>query len=259
MTSRPPNPQTDFIRGKILHTLQPASATKVAFWKWTRIISLVLFIAGLGALIGWLMYSDRRFTRQTEGILTTEEVSQLRAQSLDYEAAFAKARLSKNSLEEADIKLLEKSLQAQEDYVAARGALGADNYRLEVLRRNLHLLRAENLRTLSDQAEAKSLAIAKTEPEEAMKLLRSALEGEKEISKKWFFSGLVDAGKIARLDTRLRSLEAEPLWLKGRMLEKEGEDLEAVGKFSAAADKFSQAIECETEFLERYRDVRDTE
>jgi hypothetical protein len=259
MTSRPPNPQADFIRGKILHTLQPASATKVAFWKWTRIISLVLFIAGLGALIGWLMYSDRRFTRQTEGILTTEEVSQLRAQSLDYEAAFAKARLSKNSLEEADIKLLEKSLQAQEDYVAARGALGADNYRLEVLRRNLHLLRAENLRTLSDQAEAKSLAIAKTQPEEAMKLLRSALEGEKEISKKWFFSGLVDAGKIARLDTRLRSLEAEPLWLKGRMLEKEGEDLEAVGKFSAAADKFSQAIECETEFLERYRDVRDTE
>jgi len=70
---------------------------------------------------------------------------------------------------------------------------------------------------------------------------------------------LVDSGKIARLDTRLRSLEAEPLWRKGRMLEKEGEDLEAAGKFSAAVDKYNQAIECETEFLGRFRDVRDTE
>jgi len=227
--------------------------------KWTRILAVVLVIVGFGVTIAWLMYSDRRLTRQVEGILTTEEVSQLRAQSLDYEAAFAKARLSKNVLEEADIKLLEQALQAQEDYVSARGALGADNYRLEVLRHNLHLIRGENLRVLANQAEAKAMVIAKTQPEEAMKLLRSALESEKEISKKWLFSGLVDPGKIARLDTRLRSLEAEPLWRKGRNLEKEGEVLEAAGKFSVAADKFSQAIECETEFLGRYRDVRDTE
>ncbi|NBR43374.1 MAG: hypothetical protein EBU04_11145, partial [Verrucomicrobia bacterium] len=231
----------------------------MALLKWTRILAVVLVIVGFGVTIAWLMYSDRRLTRQVEGILTTEEVSQLRAQSLDYEAAFAKARLSKNVLEEADIKLLEQALQAQEDYVSARGALGADNYRLEVLRHNLHLIRGENLRVLANQAEAKAMVIAKTQPEEAMKLLRSALESEKEISKKWLFSGLVDPGKIARLDTRLRSLEAEPLWRKGRNLEKEGEVLEAAGKFSVAADKFSQAIECETEFLGRYRDVRDTE
>ncbi|MCX6919958.1 MAG: SUMF1/EgtB/PvdO family nonheme iron enzyme [Verrucomicrobia bacterium] len=259
MSTRPPNPQSDFIRGKILRVPQPISATRVAFWKRVRILSVVLVIAGFSASIGWLMYSDRRFTRQTEGILTAEEISQLRVQSLDYEAAFAKARLSKNSLEEADIKLLEQALQTQEDYVSARGALGADNYRLEVLRHNLHLIRGENLRMRANQAEAKALAIAKTQPEEAMKLLRVALESENEISKKWLFSGLVDSGKIARLDTRLRSLEAEPLWRKGRMLEKEGEDLEAAGKFSAAADKYNQAIECETEFLGRYRDVRDTE
>ena len=259
MSTRPPNPQSDFIRGQNLRVPRQTSAFRVALLKWTRILAVVLVIVGFGVTIAWLMYSDRRLTRQVEGILTTEEVSQLRAQSLDYEAAFAKARLSKNVLEEADIKLLEQALQAQEDYVSARGALGADNYRLEVLRHNLHLIRGENLRVLANQAEAKAMVIAKTQPEEAMKLLRSALESEKEISKKWLFSGLVDPGKIARLDTRLRSLEAEPLWRKGRNLEKEGEDLEAAGKFAAAADKFSQAIECETEFLGRYRDVRDTE
>ncbi|NBY35902.1 MAG: hypothetical protein EBQ59_00390, partial [Verrucomicrobia bacterium] len=154
----------------------------MALLKWTRILAVVLVIVGFGVTIAWLMYSDRRLTRQVEGILTTEEVSQLRAQSLDYEAAFAKARLSKNVLEEADIKLLEQALQAQEDYVSARGALGADNYRLEVLRHNLHLIRGENLRVLANQAEAKAMVIAKTQPEEAMKLLRSALESEKEIS-----------------------------------------------------------------------------
>jgi len=259
MSTRPPNPQSDFIRGQNLRVPRQTSAFRVALLKWTRILAVVLVIVGFGVTIAWLMYSDRRLTRQVEGILTTEEVSQLRAQSLDYEAAFAKARLSKNVLEEADIKLLEQALQAQEDYVSARGALGADNYRLEVLRHNLHLIRGENLRVLANQAEAKAMVIAKTQPEEAMKLLRSALESEKEISKKWLFSGLVDPGKIARLDTRLRSLEAEPLWRKGRNLEKEGEILEAAGKFSVAADKFSQAIECETEFLGRYRDVRDTE
>ena len=259
MSTRPPNPQSDFIRGQNLRVPRQTSAFRVALLKWTRILAVVLVIVGFGVTIAWLMYSDRRLTRQVEGILTTEEVSQLRAQSLDYEAAFAKARLSKNVLEEADIKLLEQALQAQEDYVSARGALGADNYRLEVLRHNLHLIRGENLRVLANQAEAKAMAIAKTQPEEAMKLLRSALESENEISKKWLFSGLVDPGKIARLDTRLRSLEAEPLWRKGRNLEKEGEVLEEAGKFSVAADKFSQAIECETEFLGRYRDVRDTE
>lgn len=259
MSTLPPNPHSDFIRGQKLRPPRQPSAFRVMLLKWTRILAGVLVIVGFGATIAWLMYSDRRLTRQVPGLLTTEEVSQLRAQSLDFEAAFAKARLSKNILEEADIKLLEQALQAQEDYVSARGALGADNYRLEVLRHNLHLIRGESLRVLANQAEVRALAIAKTQPEEAMKLLRSALESEKEISKKWLFSGLGDPGKIARLDTRLRSLEAEPLWRKGRNLEKEGEDLEAAGKFSDAADKFNQAIECETEFLSRYRDVRDTE
>ena len=100
---------------------------------------------------------------------------------------------------------------------------------------------------------------AKTDEDAAVALLRRAVACEQEIETKWGFSGLAEAGRRARLETRLRRIESAPLWRQGRAMEAEGEKLFADGKFAAAAAKFDQAIECETDFVARYRDVRDTE
>jgi tetratricopeptide (TPR) repeat protein len=137
--------------------------------------------------------------------------------------------------------------------------VGTDNVRQQSLRRRLHLIRGERLRHDSDEAEAKALALAKTDEAAAIPLLRQAIAWEKEIETKWEFSGLAEPGRRARLDTRLRRLESAPLWQKGRDIEAEAEKLFAAGKFAEAAAKFNQAIDCETDFLARYRDVRNTE
>jgi tetratricopeptide (TPR) repeat protein len=179
--------------------------------------------------------------------------------SLQLEIEFEKIRQERFELKEADIALLEEALRLQEEYISARQSVGTDNVRQQSLRRRLHLIRGERLRHDSDEAEAKALMLAKTDETAAIPLLRQAIAWEQEIETKWEFSGLADSGRRARLDTRLRRLESAPLWQKGRDDEAEGEKLFAAGKFAEAAAKFNQAIACETDFLARYRDVRNTE
>ena len=256
MTHGPQNPKNDFataprpVRGK---------AHGYEFWLKVRIPLLIVVLAALGVASLLLYTADRRSTRQTEQVATPEEAEALRQRSLQLEAAFEKIRQERFELKEADIALLEEALRAQEAYIDARQSVGTDNARQQSLRRRLHLIRGENLRHESEQAEAAALAAAKTDEEGAVTLLRRAVAAELEIETKWGFSGLAEPGRRARLETRLRRLESGPLWRQGRSLEEEGEKLFTEGKFTAAAAKFAEAIECETDFLARYRDVRDTE
>jgi tetratricopeptide (TPR) repeat protein len=195
----------------------------------------------------------------TRAAMTLDEMEKLRLRSVQQEAAFEQVRLTRPELTEADIRLLADALQAQEDYITARGALGRDNGRLDGLRRRYHTLRAEKLRAASDQAEAAALELAKTRPEQAEAEIRRALDLEKEITEQWVYSGLAEPGRLARLDTRLRRLESEPIWRRTRELEAEGRRLAAEGGHEAAAAKFDEALAMERTFLEKYRDVRATE
>jgi len=178
---------------------------------------------------------------------------------LQLEAAFEKIRQERFDLREEDIALLEGALRAQEEHISARQSIGTDNARQQSLRRRLHLIRGERLRHDSDEAEAKALIVVKADEPTAIQLLRRAIACELEIEQKWEFSGLAEPGRRARLDTRLRRLESGPLWQRGRDLEAAAEKLFTAGKFAEAATTFNQAIDCETEFLARYRDVRNTE
>jgi hypothetical protein len=258
MTRGPHNPKNDFIP-----TPDPRAGRRGPSWEriWLRfrvpLLVLVLLALGVSSLL--LYTADRRTTRQSELTVAPEQAEALRQRSLQLEAAFEKIRQERFELKEADIALLEESLRLQEEYITARQSVGTDNGRQQSLRRRLHLIRGERLRHDSDEAEAKALALAKTDEAAAVPFLRRAVECEQEIEAKWEFSGLADPGRRARLDTRLRRLESAPLWQKGRDLEAEGERLFAAGKFGEAAAKFNQAIDCETDFLARYRDVRNTE
>lgn len=256
MTHGPQNPKKDF-------TVAPRPARAKARWPeiWlkVRIPLLIAVLASLGIASLLLYTADRRSTRQTEEPVTLEQIEALRQRSLQLEAAFEKIRQEKFELKEADIAILEEALRIQEEYIDARQAVGTENARQQSLRRRLHLIRGENLRHESEQGEAAALAAAKTDEEAAAALLRRSVACELEIETKWGFSGLAEPGRRARLETRLRRLESAPLWHKGRALEAAGEKLLAEGKFAEAAAKFDQAIECETDFLARYRDVRDTE
>ena len=258
MTQGPPNPKNDFVSAPDPR----AGRSKVSLgriWLKFRALVLVVVLLVLGVVSLLLYTSDRRSTRQADLVVSPEAAEALRLRSLESEVAFEKIRQERFELKEADIALLEEALRLQEEYVTARQSVGTDNIRQQSLRRRLHLIRGEQLRHDSDEAEAKALVLAKTDEAAAIPLLRQAIQWEQEIETKWEFSGLADPGRRARLDTRLRRLESSPLWQKGRGLETEAEKLFAAGKFSDAAAKFNQAIDCETDFLARYRDVRNTE
>jgi len=258
MTQGPPNPKNDFVAAPDPR----AGRAKVSLgqiWLKVQVPFLVVVLLALGVASLLLYTSDRRTTRQAELIVSPEAVEALRLRSLQLEVDFEKIRQERFELKEADIAVLEEALRLQEEYITARQSVGTENVRQQSLRRRLHLIRGERLRHDSDEAEAKALALAKTDEAAAIPLLRQAIAWENEIEKKWEFSGLAEPGRRARLDTRLRRLESAPLWQKGRDVEAEAEKLFAAGKFAEAAAKFDQAIECETDFLARYRDVRNTE
>ncbi len=258
MTPGPQNPKNDFVAAPDPRTGR-SKVSREELWAKFRAPLLVGVLVALGLASLLLYTADRRATRQSDLVVTPEQAEALRQRSLQLEAAFEKVRQERFELKDADIALLEEALRLQEEYITARQSVGTDNQRQQSLRRRLHLIRGEQLRHDSDEAEAKALALAKTDEAAAIPYLRRALACEQEIETRWEFSGLADPGRRARLDTRLRRLESAPLWQKGRALEAEAEALLVAGKFAASAAKFDEAIAAETDFLARYRDVRNTE
>jgi hypothetical protein len=252
---RPPSP--DFV---------PATDPRVrrgrfsleAVWARLRLPLLLLVFAALGITSLLLYTSERRTTRQSELTVSAADAEVLRQRSLQAEAAFEKVRQARFELSEDDIRLLEQALQAQEEYLSARMSVGTEDPRLVSLRRRLHLLRGERLRQESATLETAALGLAKNDETAAIEKLRRAVACEQEIADRWQFSGLADSGRRALLDTRLRRLESSALWQKGRTLEAEAEKSFAAGRYAEAAERFTLALDAETEFLARYRDVRDT-
>jgi len=184
MTQGPLNPKNDFVA-----TPDPrAGRSKVSLGQiWLKIqvpfLIAVLLAPGVASLL--LYTSDRRSTRQAERIVSPEAAEALRLRSLQLEVDFEKIRQERFELKEADIALLEEALRLQEEYITARQSVGTDNVRQQSLRRRLHLIRGEQLRHDSDEAEAKALALAKTDEAAAIPLLRQAIAWEQEITKKW--------------------------------------------------------------------------
>lgn len=230
---------------------------------WARYRMALIIVAGLALAVGGLLLvsESRRLTGGGAAavVLSPEELEKLRQRSLDKEAAFEQARLNRPQLTEPEIQLLADALQAQEDYISARGALGKDNGRLDALRRRYHTLRAERLRARSDQEEAAALALAATDVDGAMAGIRRAIALEQEIAQQWVYSSLGEPGRLARLDTRLRRLESEPVWRLSREQEATAAKLANAGDHAAAATKYDEALATENQFLERFRDVRATE
>ena len=256
MTQGPPNPEPGFIPSP---PPRRRGTDWAELWMRYRAYLLTLLCAGL-AIVSLLLYTEeRRLTRQDELPATPEEAEALRLASLRWEAEFEQARQARFELTEADIALLEKALKAYEDYITARGSIGTDSARQSALRRRLHLLRGEQLRADSAQAEERALSLAARDEEAAAALLRRAVACELEIENRWDFSGLADPGRRARLETRLRRLESGPLWRRGRAEEAAAEQAFAAGRYAEAVEKFNQALDTENDFLARYRDVRDTE
>jgi formylglycine-generating enzyme required for sulfatase activity len=191
--------------------------------------------------------------------LSLAQAEELRLLSLKKEAEFETQRLNKAVIDDGDLALLGEAVQAQQDYLASRGALASENVRLETMRRRYHVIQAERQRSISTEAEDKATALAKSDPVGAIRELRRAVEAERFIESRWFFSGYTDVGKIARLDTRLRRLEAEPLRAQTQALESQAEAAFAAGRVDEAVKLLGESIETEQAFVEKYRDVLDTE
>jgi len=263
MTTPPPPPpdRPNFIKGRNLKKVTKKRAMREV---WTKLRNII--IAGsmiLCILIGaWLYSSPGRIKRSDGNSITKKEkdkIEELKEISEKKELAFEEIKLKKDILTEDDIKLLAEAVQAQEEYVAKRGALSSDNSRLEGLRKKHHIINAEILRAASKKAEETAQNLEISNPLEAKNLIRRALESERIIQDKWIYSGMVDVGKIARLETRLRRLEAAPLWEKTRRCEKQAEDYFKEENTELAIDSMTEAIKIETNFLENYRDVLNTE
>ena len=257
MSNGPRPPRPDFVPAADPRARRGGFSVE-ALWARLRLPLLLLVIAALGITSLLLYTAERRTTRRSELTVSAADAEVLRQRSLEAEAAFEKVRQVRFELTEEDIRLLEQALQAQEEYLSARKSVGTEDPRLVSLRRRLHLLRGERLRQESAALEAAALSLAKTDEAAAAEKLRRAVVCEQEIADRWQFSGLADSGRRALLDTRLRRLESSALWQKGRALEAEAEKSFAASRYAEAAERFTLALEAETEFLARYRDVRDT-
>ncbi len=228
-------------------------------WTKIQVPFIALLISGVIIAGVWMATADRRETRGITILPPVDKLEELRLQSFELEAEFERIRQRQTQLTDQDMLYLSRALEAQEEYVAAKGLLGADNARLLALRRRLHITEAERLRQRSTEAEALAEKINKTDPAGAMQALRLAIESEKTIDQKWVFSGMANPGKIAQLDVRLRRIESEPLWQQGRQQEATAEAQALAGNYAKAAELMQQAINSENEFVIKYRDVRATE
>ena len=212
----PPPPRPNFIRGRNLRKITEKRETGEILRKLKNIIiaGVMVFCILLGA---WLYTSTNRANRGSGKAISKnqkDKAEELKEISEKKEAAFEEIKLKKDILTEDDLSLLEEAVKAQEDYVSQRGVLSSDNNRLEGLRKKLHIINAEILRGNSRKAEEKAQKSEENNPLEAKKLIKQALDSERAIQNKWIYSGMADVGKIARLETRLRRIEATPLWEK---------------------------------------------
>ena len=263
MTTPPPTPppRPNFIKGRNLQKITEKRDSGEILGKLRNIIiaGVMVFCILLGA---WLYTSTTRINRG-EGKATSknqkDQTEELKEISEKKEAAFEEIKLKKDVLTEDDINLLVEAVKAQEEYIAKKGALSGDSNRFEGLRKKLHIINAEILRGISRQAEEKSKKSEVTNPQESKNLLKQALESERAIQSKWIYSGMADVGKIARLETRLRRIEAVPLWEKTREYERQAEEYFKAENIELALDCITEAIKIETNFLENYRDVLNTE
>lgn len=233
-------------------------------------LAAVLLIAGL-LTAAWFVSSDQR--REENTVLVSEkELADMKAEVDDHEQNFTTLVQRKARINEEDLQELEAAVTAQERYTEAAGGQTVDVNRLDGLRTRLHTYRAERIREQSDKLEAEAVAViekadkARVRGESyaelharAAELLRQALAGEEEIARKWVLANIDDAGRRARLDVRLRRMEADPIWEKGRQLERQAEVLVSAGNLVAAEAALTEALALEHDYAMRFRDVRATE
>jgi len=261
-TPQPPQPpRPHFIKGQKVKKITKRREVVEVLGKIKIIIIAGVMV--LCILLGAWLYTANVRVNRGEGKQLTQQtkdkLDELKELSEKKEAAFEEIKLKKDTLTEDEINLLAEAVKAQEEYITQKGVLSSDNSRLDGLRKKLHIINAEILRASSKQAEENAQKVENTNPLEAKNLLRRALEAEQTIQNKWIYSGMTDVGKIARLDTRLRRLEAIPLWEKTRECEKQAEDYFKAENIELAVDSIKEAIKIENTFLEKYRDVLNTE
>lgn len=220
----------------------------------------VLLLVGLLAAALVVSRDQRGEGASAAAELSPEEFSALKSDVDQRERNFTTLVQRKASISDEDLVELEAAVAAQERLIAVVGISAAESARLDNLRTRLHIYRAERLRESSLALEGESeKARAAGNQEVAVAKLGQALALEHAIREKWMLSNLEDNGRIARLDIRMRRLQADPLWERSRALEREAEDHVAQGRFAEAERSLLAAIEAEREFGLRFRDVRATE
>jgi hypothetical protein len=234
----------------------------MAFQRWKE--RLVIPLAGLVILIGllaaaWVISQDR-MGPSAASALAPEELAALKSEVDERERNFATLVQRKARITDEDLGELEAAVAAQERLVSMAGLSAAETARLDALRTRLHVYRAERLRETSLRLEKEAEGLrADGKPEEAVARLAEALSHERMIREKWMLSNMEDNGRIARLDIRLRRLQADPLWEKGRRLEREADLALREGRLAQAEALLAEAVDLERDYAARFRDVRGTE
>ncbi len=225
---------------------------------------LLLPLVGLVLLVGlltgaWLISKDQR-SGSSASAISPEEIAALKAEVEEKERNFSTLVQRKARINEEDLAELEAAVTAQERLVALAGITAAETSRLDSLRTRLHVYRAERLRESSLQLEKDAEAArAAGNPDVAIAKLAEALSQERMIREKWMLSNLEDNGRIARIDIRLRRMQADPLWELGRKLERDAEAAARDGQLAEAERLLAESIDLERDYAMRFRDVRGTE
>lgn len=240
---------------------QEREAMKAALWKERLILPAAAILLLMGLLAAaWVIAKDQKGDKGNRPEMSEENLNILRAEVDERLKNFEVLAGRKKTILDEDLKELELAVAAQERVINAVGLIPADTARLETLRARLHVYRAERVREASVEAEKQAeIASKEGNHEKAQAFLKQALQLEQEIRDKWILSNLDDRGRVARLDIRLRRMEALPIWEEGRKLEKKALEAAAQRNFEQADQLLQQAIALEQIYIMRYRDVRATE
>ena len=175
MSPGPHDPQSDYLPGKKSRPQKDWS-----FWErlWEKHGTPLMVGASVVFVIAaaYLVTEVQRNAGSSLAALSLAQAEELRLLSLKKEAEFETQRLNKAVIDDGDLALLGEAVQAQQDYLASRGALASENVRLETMRRRYQVIQAERQRSISTEAEDKATALAKSDPVGAIRELRRAVE-----------------------------------------------------------------------------------
>ncbi len=182
-----------------------------------------------------------------------KKLSESRAAETQFHAIH---EFKKDQITGEDIDIYEKAVVAYGEHLAYAGAAASYNPQHEQMRKQLHNLRADNLRKKTSELESRAESLASEKKyAEAERLFSDAANIEFRITKEYPLASKKNHARANALEIRAKTMHAIPLQQKAQALEAEGEAALNAANWPKANICLNEALTIEKELWANYRNV----